>query len=106
MLPAGLLIGVGFGLAFPVLAAIAVGGAPTGDAGIASGLSNTTQQVGGALGLALLTHVATLSAQARGRGFMLGGYHLTFGVATGLSAVALLLALPATGRMRRRRAPR
>jgi MFS family permease len=95
VLPARLLIGAGFGLAFPVLAAIAVGGAPTGDAGIASGLFNTTQQVGGALGLALLTHVATLSAQARGPGFTLGGYHLTFGVAAGLSAVALLLALPA-----------
>lgn len=93
LLPAGLLLGVGFGLAFPALAAIAVGSAPAHDAGVASGLFNTTQQVGGALGLAVLTRVATSdSAPAQGI-ITLGGYHIAFAMAATLVAVALLLAL-------------
>ena len=53
------LLGVGAGLAFPSLMTIAMSSATPEDAGIASGLVNTTQQVGGALGLAVL---ATLSS--------------------------------------------
>lgn len=98
LLPAGLLLGTGFGLAFPALAAIAVGSAPPADAGVASGLFNTAQQVGGALGLAVLTRVATSSPAASGAQAVasLDGYHLAFGTAAVLVAGALLLAVPAT----------
>ena len=53
------LLGAGAGVAFPALMTLAMSGATPSDAGLASGLVNTTVQVGGALGLAVL---ATLSA--------------------------------------------
>ena len=59
VLPAMVLIGAGAGLTFPALMTLAMSGATPSDAGLASGLVNTTVQVGGALGLAVL---ATLSA--------------------------------------------
>ena len=93
VLPAGLLIAIGFGLAFPALAGIAVGSAPPRDAGVASGLFNTTQQVGGALGLAILTRVATSTGSAGHVTAALGGYHLAFATASSLAAIALLLSL-------------
>lgn len=93
VLPAGLLIAVGFGLAYPALDGIAVGAAPARDAGVASGLFNTTQQVGGALGLAVLTRLAA-SASRPGRATLtLGGYHLAFSTAAAFAAAALLLAI-------------
>ena len=54
-----ILFGIGAGLAFPSLMTLAMSGATPEDAGLASGLVNTTAQVGGALGLAVL---ATVSA--------------------------------------------
>ena len=59
LLPALVLLGVGAGIAFPALVTLAMSGATAADSGLASGLVNTTQQVGGALGLAVL---ATLSS--------------------------------------------
>ncbi|HEY0002285.1 MAG TPA: DHA2 family efflux MFS transporter permease subunit, partial [Actinoplanes sp.] len=59
LLPTMLLIGCGAGLAFPALAALAMADATADDAGLASGVFNTTAEVGSALGLAVL---ATLSA--------------------------------------------
>ena len=56
-----LLLGAGVGVSFPALMTLAMSGATPEDAGLASGLVNTTVQVGGALGLAVL---ATLSATA------------------------------------------
>ena len=53
-----LLLGIGAGLAFPALMTLAMSGATQRDAGLASGLVNTTQQVGGALGLAVLATLA------------------------------------------------
>ncbi len=58
VLPAVILIGVGAGLAFPSLMTLAMAGVPQEDAGLASGLVNTTAQVGGALGLAVLATLA------------------------------------------------
>jgi len=52
-----LLLG-GFGLAFPAMIALAMSGVPGSDAGVASGLVNTTQQVGAALGVAMLSTLA------------------------------------------------
>jgi EmrB/QacA subfamily drug resistance transporter len=97
--PVMVLLGVGAGLAFPALMTLAMSGATPEDSGLASGLVNTTQQVGGALGLAV---VATLSANRTdsllGSGestndALLGGYHLAFGVGAGLVILAIGLAV-------------
>jgi MFS family permease len=94
-----ILIGIGAGLAFPSLMTLAMSGATQADAGLASGLINTTAQVGGALGLAVL---ATLSASrtedllAEGRSpasALTSGYHLAFIIGAVLVAVGIGLAL-------------
>ena len=84
LFPTMVLLGVGAGLAFPSLMTIAMSSATPEDAGIASGLVNTTQQVGGALGLAVLatlssTHSSNLLAQGNSIASSLtSGYHLAF----------------------------
>jgi EmrB/QacA subfamily drug resistance transporter len=99
LLPAMILMGVGGGLFFAALMTLAMSAATQADSGLASGLVNTTQQVGGALGLAVL---ATLSASRsdtlRESGdsvatSLTGGYHLAFEIGAGLVAVAIVLAV-------------
>jgi EmrB/QacA subfamily drug resistance transporter len=99
VLPSMILIGAGAGTSFPALMNIAMSGATQSDAGLASGLVNTTQQVGGALGLAVLATLATTHSNSlRGAGdstvqSLLGGYHLAFVVALALVLAALVVAL-------------
>ncbi len=99
ILPAMLLLGTGIGVAFPALITLAMSGATPSDAGLASGVVNTTVQVGGALGLAVL---ATLSASrsanlvSQGRpeaAALTSGYHLAFWIGAGLAVAALVVAL-------------
>jgi len=59
ILPALALVAIGMGFAFVSLTSAAVAGVPQDDAGIASALLNSGQQIGGALGLAILTAVST-----------------------------------------------
>ena len=59
VLPVMVLLGIGAGLAFPALMTLAMSGVTPSDAGLASGLVNTTAQVGGALGLAVLATLAS-----------------------------------------------
>ena len=59
LLPGIMLASVGMGLTFVPVTLIATSGIPDGDAGLASGLFNTSQQIGGALGLAVLSTIAT-----------------------------------------------
>jgi predicted MFS family arabinose efflux permease len=98
LLPTMLLAG-GFGLAFPAMITLAMSGASGSDAGVASGLVNTTQQVGAALGVAVLSTLAAsrsghlLAAGRSPAAALTGGYHVAFGVGTGLAAAALLLGL-------------
>jgi EmrB/QacA subfamily drug resistance transporter len=98
LLPTMLLVG-GFGLAFPAMITLAMSGASTSDAGVASGLVNTTQQVGAALGVAVLSTLAAartghlLAAGRSTAAALAGGYHVAFGVGAGLAAAALLLGL-------------
>ncbi|WP_244809836.1 MFS transporter [Streptomyces sp. So13.3] len=98
----------GFGLAIPALTGLGMSGATERDAGVASGLFNTTQQIGGALGLALLNTLATsrtahlLSAGRSAPAALTGGYHLAFTVGAGLIAVALVLAVTTLPARRRR----
>jgi MFS family permease len=63
------LIGIGMGGAFVTATQLAVDGVDGGEAGLAGGLVNTSQQVGGALGLAVLATVATM----RTDGLLSGG---------------------------------
>jgi EmrB/QacA subfamily drug resistance transporter len=95
LLPSMVLLGVGAGLAFPSLMTLAMGGVAEHEAGLASGLVNTTQQVGGALGLAVLaTLSATRSENLLHDGHSLAasltsGYHLAWAIGTGLVVAAL-----------------
>jgi hypothetical protein len=59
VLPGSLLLALGIGMAFVPLTIAATANVPDEDAGLASGILNTSQQIGGALGLAIL---ATLAA--------------------------------------------
>ena len=59
ILPAMVVLGVGLGMSFVPITIAATNGVAAGDSGLASGLLNTTQQVGGSLGLAILTSVST-----------------------------------------------
>jgi EmrB/QacA subfamily drug resistance transporter len=87
------LLGLGGGLTFPALTLIAMSETPPADSGLASGLLNTTGQVGGALGLAVLAAVAATRAAALAPGAadplnaLAGGYHLAWT----LSAAAVVV---------------
>jgi sugar phosphate permease len=59
VLPAMLVMGVGLGMAFVPITIAATSGVAAEDSGLASGLLNTTQQVGGSLGLAVLSAIST-----------------------------------------------
>ena len=98
VLPVVLLMGAGAGLGFPALMTVAMAGVKPIDAGLASGLVNTTAQVGGALGLAVLATVSTgrtnaLAAHGTGAlAALTDGYHLAFWIAGGLVVVAIAVA--------------
>jgi EmrB/QacA subfamily drug resistance transporter len=98
LLPAMVLLGVGAGMAFPALVTLAMSGATAADSGLASGLVNTTQQVGGALGLAVLATLSTsrtkelLADGESAASALTGGYHLAFAVAAGLVVAAIAIA--------------
>jgi EmrB/QacA subfamily drug resistance transporter len=99
--PSMLLLGLGAGTAFPALMNLAMSGATQQDAGLASGLVNTTAQVGGALGLAVLATLSTSRSnvlQATGHPIasaLTSGYHLAFWVAAALVGCALAVVLAA-----------
>ncbi|WP_219508662.1 MFS transporter [Nonomuraea ceibae] len=98
LLPVMLLI-AGGGLVLPALATLGMSAARADDAGLASGLFNTTQQIGMALGVAVLsTMAASRTGELLGQGAtqaaaLTGGYRLAFGIAAGLLLAALLVAL-------------
>ncbi|MET9252204.1 MFS transporter [Streptomyces sp. NPDC003717] len=94
-----MLLAAGFGLVLPSLTQLAMSGAGEADAGLASGLFNTTQQLGSALGVAVLSTLAAARTDALTRGgadrpeALTGGYHLAFATGAGLLALALLTTL-------------
>jgi EmrB/QacA subfamily drug resistance transporter len=89
VLPVILLIGIGVAVCFPALMTLAMSGATQEDAGLASGLINTTAQVGGALGLAVLATVSasrTENLLDEGKGLasaLTSGYHVAFWIGAG-----------------------
>jgi EmrB/QacA subfamily drug resistance transporter len=101
LFPSMLLLGLGAGLSFPALMTLAMSAATPEDSGLASGLVNTTQQVGGALGLAVLATLSTtrtesLLAQGEATATALtDGYRLAFTIGAGLLLAALALAATA-----------
>jgi MFS family permease len=113
VLPAFLIIGLGMGLSFVPLQIAAQVGVPEKDAGLAAGLINTSQEVGGALGVAIAAsiafdRVAELTAKAHGDPNLIlaartSVFHHAFFVGACFAAAALLVSLvllprmPATG---------
>jgi EmrB/QacA subfamily drug resistance transporter len=95
------LLGLGGGLSFPSLTIIAMSDATPSDAGLASGLLNTTGQVGGALGLAILATLAGASTLnlvhdgVSGAVALAGGYHLAWLIGAATVVVTLGLTLSA-----------
>jgi EmrB/QacA subfamily drug resistance transporter len=104
-----LLLSAGFALAMPALTGLAMGGVADEDAGLASGLFNTTQVVGGSLGLAVLTTLAAGRTEGlldEGSPLVAAtaeGYRLAFLVAAALGVAAFALAAAA---LRPEREPR
>jgi EmrB/QacA subfamily drug resistance transporter len=92
-------IGLGIGNAFMPLLQIAMADVPAQDAGLGSGITNVSQQVGGALGLAVLgtiatNHSATLLAQHHTvADSLIGGYHLAFAIGTVAVVAAIATAV-------------
>jgi EmrB/QacA subfamily drug resistance transporter len=99
ILPAMILMGLGTGLAFPSLMTLSMSGATEEDSGLASGLVNTSMQVGGAIGLAVLATLATertngLLADGESAASALNtGYHLAYVVGAALVLVAIAVAV-------------
>jgi EmrB/QacA subfamily drug resistance transporter len=98
VLPAMIFVGIGAGLSFPALMTLAMSGATPADSGLASGLVNTSAQVGGAVGLAVLATLAT----ERTEGLVAGGeeamaalnagFHLAYLVGAAILAAAIVIA--------------
>jgi EmrB/QacA subfamily drug resistance transporter len=99
LLPPFLLIAVGIGTSFPGIMTLAMSGATPEDAGLASGLVNTSMQVGGAVGLAVLATLSTersenLEAAGHSAASALtSGYHLAYLVGAGLAFASVLIAV-------------
>jgi EmrB/QacA subfamily drug resistance transporter len=99
IMPVMLLLGVGAGLSFPALMTLAMSGATQSDSGLASGFVNTTVQVGGAIGLAVLATLATErtdSLRAGGESLnsaLNAGYHLAYLIGAALVAIGIVVAV-------------
>jgi EmrB/QacA subfamily drug resistance transporter len=101
VMPAMILVGLGAGLGFPGLMTFAMSGATPADAGLASGVVNTSVQVGGAVGLAVLATLASertgglLADGAAPASALNGGFHLAYLIGAVCVAAALAVALSA-----------
>jgi EmrB/QacA subfamily drug resistance transporter len=98
VLPVMVLMGIGCGVAFPALMTLSMSGATPEDAGLASGLVNTTAQVGAALGLAVLATLSSSRTESLSAGgesavsALTGGYQLAFIVGAALVGAAVIVA--------------
>jgi MFS family permease len=99
LLPGFFAIGIGLGFSFVPMSIAALAGVAPHEAGLASGLINTSQQIGGALGVALLSTVLTnrtehLLKQGESQAQALtSGFSLAFWVAVGFGVAAVLATL-------------
>jgi len=99
LLPGFLILAFGMALCFVPISIAALAGVKQAEAGLASGLINTSQQIGGAVGIALLSTVAisrTESEVASGAALpeaLTSGFQLAFWVGTGIAAAGVIAAL-------------
>jgi EmrB/QacA subfamily drug resistance transporter len=99
LLPGFLCVGVGLGFSFVPVSIAALAGISEREAGLASGLINTSQNIGGAVGLAILTTVSTTHTKsqiAAGVGQLqaaVDGFSLAFWVGAGFATAALIVTL-------------
>src|ERR687895_229694 len=99
LMPPMILFGLGAGLGFPSLMTLAMSGATASDSGLASGLVNTSVQVGGAIGLAVLATFATERTDALladgepAASALNSGYNLAYLIGAGLVLVAIAIAV-------------
>jgi EmrB/QacA subfamily drug resistance transporter len=93
VLPGMILSSLGMGAIFMPLTLVATTGLEDEDQGLASGLFNTSQQVGGALGLAILTTIAASHTNARTSAALVHGFHYAFAGAAVLVTLSLVVML-------------
>lgn len=99
VLPGGVLLGTGAGIALSPLLVAATSDLPPSEAGLASGIANTSFMLGGALGLAVLSSIATGRTQhllAAGQGHLAalaGGYHVAYLAGAAAAAIAAIAAV-------------
>jgi len=99
LLPGFLLVALGIGFSFVPISIAALAGVQPSEAGLASGLINTSQQIGGALGIAILSTIATTRTSdkvAEGSALhpaLVSGFTLAFTVGVGIAAVGILAGL-------------
>ena len=107
LLPPLLIFGAGGGLSLPALASLGMSAATPNDAGLASGLFNTTQQIGAALGVAVLSTLAAVQTRGThqaGAAALAAGYRLAFAAGAGLAGTAIVVAAAVLWTSRRRAA--
>jgi EmrB/QacA subfamily drug resistance transporter len=92
-LPSMILVGVGFALCFPTLNIQATAGVANHEQGLASGLVNTSFQVGGAIGLAIVTAVVSSNTSGTDAASMLDGFRPGIAVVTAIAALGLAVAV-------------
>jgi MFS family permease len=112
VLAASLLVAIGIGLSFVPATISAVAGVAPHEAGLASGLVNTSRLFGGALGLAILAALATSRTNSELKHIVVGphalhaamasGFDLAFGVAAGFAFVGGVIAMVGLPRIKPR----
>ncbi len=99
LLPGFLLLGIGIGFAFVPISIAALAGVQPAEAGLASGLINTSQQIGGALGIAALSTIATshttdqLASGVAAPHALVDGFTAAFMVGAVIAAAGVVAAL-------------
>jgi MFS family permease len=97
ILPAVIVMAAGMGMSFVAVSIAATSGVPGHEAGLASGLLNTSQQMGGALGLAILVGVSTSVIESSSHlgpiDALVAGDRAAFGVASIFAIIALICAI-------------
>jgi len=99
LLPGFLIVGVGIGFSFVPISIAALAGVSPAEAGLASGLINTSQQIGGALGIAALSTIATsqtsdaLAAGTAVPAALVDGFQAAFLVGAIIAALGIVAAL-------------
>ena len=103
LLPGFLLLALGVGFSFVPISIAALAGVESAEAGLASGLINTSQQIGGALGIAALSTIATsraddaLAGGATQSAALVTGFHASFFAAVVVAGLGIVVALTLIG---------